>query len=297
MASGTGDDRRDRAAGAGVPVLQVEQRKFILNEIGTTLATNFDVKDLADILARDLPRLGILRGYLSLYENPQPYRYPQPVPQWSRLVLAFDKRSAAGSLRVDLEAGGRRFPSRQLVPPDILPKEGLYNLMVQALYFQQEQIGFVVLEVGARDSAIYELLRAQISSAIKGAFLLKEAQQAMQLAEKADKIKTRLLANVSHELRIPLNIILGYSRDALETPNPYGIIIPQALLDDLEHIHNSAEHQLRVINDLLDLSRAEIDELDLYLELLDPRPLFQDVFNSMAHSVTEFSGKLGFAIA
>jgi AraC-like DNA-binding protein/DNA-binding response OmpR family regulator len=58
-------------------------------------------------------------------------------------------------------------------------------------------------------------------------------------------------------------------------------------LDDLERIYSSAEHQLRVINDLLDLSRAEIDELDLYLELLNPRPLLQDAFDSIAHSVAE----------
>ncbi|MBE2222768.1 MAG: substrate-binding domain-containing protein, partial [Anaerolineae bacterium] len=244
--------------------MQTERRRRILSEIGTAVATNFDVNDLADILARELPRLGISRGYLSLYENPQPYHYPQPVPEWSRLVLAYDKRAQAGSQRVELEAGGRRFLSRQLVPPEILPQQEPYNLMVQALYFQNEQIGFAVFEAGPDDGAIYELLRAQTSSALKGALLLKEAQQARQAAEKADRIKTRLLANVSHELRTPLNIILGYSRDALGALNPYGITPPQALLNDLEHIHSSAEHQLRVVNDLLDLSRAEIDELDLY---------------------------------
>ncbi len=267
--------------------LQAERQRRILNEIGTALATNFDVNDLGDILARELPRLGISRGYLSLYENPQPYRYPQPVPQWSRLVLAYDEGAPAGLRRVELEAGGRRFLSRRLVPPEILPQQGPYNLMVQALYFRNEQIGFAVFELGPDDGAIYELLRAQISSALKGALLLQEAQQARQAAEEADRIKTRLLANVSHELRTPLNIILGYSRDALGAPNPYGITPPQALLDDLEHIHSSAEHQLRVVNDLLDLSRAEIDELDLYLELLDPRPLLQDAFDSIVHSVTE----------
>ena len=267
--------------------LQIEQRKLIVNEIGTALGTNFDVNDLADILARELPRLGISRGYLSLYENPQPYQYPHPTPQWSRLVLAYDERASSGSQRVELEAGGRRFLSRQLVPPEILPQQGPYNLMVQALYFQTEQIGFAVFELGPDEGAIYELLRAQISSALKGALLLQEAQQARQAAEKADRIKTRLLANVSHELRIPLNIILGYSRDALEEPYPYGEAPPQTLLNGLKHIYSSAEHQLRVINDLLDLSRAEIDELDLYPELIDPRPLFQDAFDSIAHSVAK----------
>lgn len=265
--------------------LQAEQQKRILNRIGTTMATNFDVNDLADILARELPRLGISRGYLALYEHPQPYQYPQSPPRWSRLVLAFDEEAPTGSKRVKLPAGGRRFPSRQLVPPEILPQHRPYSYVVEPLFFQHEQIGFAVFDVGPRDGAIYELLRAQISSALKGALLLQEAQQARQAAEKADQIKTRLLANVSHELRTPLNIILGYSRDALGALNPYGITPPQTLLDDLEHIHSSAEHQLRVVNDLLDLSRAEIDELDLYLELLDPRPLLQDAFDSIAHSV------------
>lgn len=139
------------------------------------------------------------------------------------------------------------------------------------------------------DIAVFQIVANQLANAIENARLFQETQQARLAAEKADQIKTRLLANVSHELRTPLNIILGYSQDALGTLSPYGITPPQALLDDLEHIRSSADHQLRVINDLLDLSRAEIDELDLYLELLDPRPLLQDAFQSMAHSAPEQS--------
>ncbi len=54
------------------------------------------------------------------------------------------------------------------------------------------------------------------------------------------------------------------------------------LAANLQRIHQSAEHQLRVINDLLDLSRAEIDELDLHTELLDPRGLLSDTFAMLA---------------
>ncbi len=244
--------------------LQAERRKRILNEIAAALATNFDLNDLADVLAQELPRLGISRGYLALYENPQSYQYSQPPPEWSRLVLAYDVEAPVDSRRIELKGSGQRFLSRQLVPPEILPQQKPYNLIVQALFFRNEQIGFSVFADGPDEGAIYELLRTQISSALKGDLLFQEAQQARLAAEKADQIKTRLLANVSHELRTPLNIILGCSRDALEEPYAYGISLPQTLLDDLKHIHNSAKHQLRVVNDLLDLSRAEIDELDLY---------------------------------
>jgi signal transduction histidine kinase len=167
------------------------------------------------------------------------------------------------------------------VPEGLWPNRRV-SFVVEPLYFREEQIGFVLIEIGPQDGAAYEVLRAQISSALKGALLFQEAQAARLTAEKADRIKTRLLANVSHELRTPLNIILGYTKDALGSSNLYGIRPPQALLNDLQRIQNSAEHQLRVINDLLDLSRAEIDELDLYPELLDPRPVLDDAFHSLA---------------
>jgi len=139
------------------------------------------------------------------------------------------------------------------------------------------------------DIAVFQTVANQLANAIENARLFREAQQARLAAEKADRIKTRLLANVSHELRTPLNIILGYTQYALGTLNPYGITPPQALLEDLEHIRSSADHLLRIINDLLDLSRAEIDELDLYPELLDPRPLLQDAFQSIARSTPDQS--------
>ena len=87
-------------------------------------------------------------------------------------------------------------------------------------------------------------------------------------------MKTRLLANVSHELRTPINLILGFSQMALSTPNPYGIELPNRFSQDLQHIFESGEHLIRLINDLLDMSRAEIGELDLTLEPVAPLVLF-----------------------
>jgi AraC-like DNA-binding protein/nitrogen-specific signal transduction histidine kinase len=126
-----------------------------------------------------------------------------------------------------------------------------------------------------------------LSSALQGARLFQEIQQARLDAEKADRIKTRLLANVSHEMRTPLNIILGYTQAALQTPNKYESELPAPLLSDIHQIQSNAEHQLRVINDLLDLSRAEIDELDLSLALLDPQQLLLDAFQSLAGQRTD----------
>ena len=162
--------------------LQAAQQAQALREIESELLTTFDIAGLTDTLAQNLPRLGIPRCYLALYENPQPYRYPQPAPEWSRLVLAYTEQG-----RVELEPGGRRFRSCELVPEGVLPQERQYNLVVEPLYFQENQLGFVLLEAGPREGVVYEALRGQISSALQGARLTEQiAHRAMQLQTAAE---------------------------------------------------------------------------------------------------------------
>ncbi|MFN2272517.1 MAG: ATP-binding protein [Anaerolineae bacterium] len=132
-------------------------------------------------------------------------------------------------------------------------------------------------------------LADQLGIAMSNASLYGEALQARAAAEKADRLKTRLLANVSHELRTPLNTILGFIRPTLESPAAYDDELPPDLLNDLQHVYRSAEHLLWVINDLLDLSRAEIDELDLHREIIEPRSFLEQVFHSLASGVASGS--------
>lgn len=146
--------------------IQAKQQAEILRKIGASLITTFDVGGLMDVLAGELPQLEISRCYLSLYEDPQPYEYPQPAPEWSRLILAYDETG-----RIALE---ERFPSRQLVPEGMLPREKRYSLVVMPLYFQENQFGFVMVEAGPQDGNVYEELRGQISSALQGALLMAE---------------------------------------------------------------------------------------------------------------------------
>jgi signal transduction histidine kinase/DNA-binding LacI/PurR family transcriptional regulator/AraC-like DNA-binding protein len=248
-----------------------------LRETNRALLTAFDVSHLTDVLADRLPALDIPSAYLVTNEHPT----DADVPEYARLRLAYSDNERAG-----LEQDGLRFLTEQIIPSDFLPRDRRYCLVVEPLYFQDKSLGYVVFEIGPLDGNIYELLRDNLSSALQGAMLFQEIQQARFAAEKADRIKTRLLANVSHEMRTPLNIIMGYTQDALKTPNKYDDEIPDSLLYDLRQIRSNAEHQLRVINDLLDLSRAEIDELDLSLELLDPRPFLVDAFHDLADQST-----------
>lgn len=132
-----------------------------------------------------------------------------------------------------------------------------------------------------------QLLADQLAIAMSNADLYKQALAARKMAEKADKLKTRLLANVSHEFRTPLNIILGYTKSALTVPNSYNLELPAELKSDLGYVYQSGEHLMRLINDLLDLSRAEIDELEIFPQILDTRQFLQEVFHSIANMMDE----------
>ena len=240
-----------------------------LNRIVQTMATTYDIENLMKLLSQELPGLGIQSCFLSLYDE------KGAAPAWSRLMLAF-----LGQERLPLDKGGIRFPTQQLVPPGMLPDDHRTAFDVEALYFQEEQIGFVLFEIGPRDGDVYTTLRGHLSSALKSAELVQIALEAEAKAIKGDQLKTHLLANVSHELRTPLNIILGLSQTALSLPNPYGIDLPAQLVKDLGYINDSGEHLIRLINDLLDMSRAEIGELDLCYEPVSPRALVKDVFDT-----------------
>jgi len=87
----------------------------------------------------------------------------------------------------------------------------------------------------------------------------KLLEEAKQKAEMENIAKTQFLANVSHELRTPLNAIIGFSEIILSEQGKK--LSEQQYIDYVYDIHDSGEHLLSVINDILDYSKATADKL------------------------------------
>jgi DNA-binding LacI/PurR family transcriptional regulator/GAF domain-containing protein len=155
-----------------------EQQAQAIREIGQALITAFDMRELMDVVVRDLPRVGIPRCYVSLYKE-------EGAPaETSELILAYDEYGHVG-----VEAEARVFASRQLVPSGLLTKDGSrepYSMVVEPLYLMEEQLGFVLFAVGPQDGYVYETLRGYLSSALRGALLVQEVDERTKSLQEAN---------------------------------------------------------------------------------------------------------------
>lgn len=102
----------------------------------------------------------------------------------------------------------------------------------------------------------------------------EELEHAVSEAQQANSAKSSFLANMSHELRTPLNAIIGYSEMLKEDAEDTG---DQQVISDLKKITIAGKHLLSLINDILDLSKIEANQMELLIEECDLTSLVYDV--------------------
>ena len=110
-------------------------------------------------------------------------------------------------------------------------------------------------------------------------------------ADEAREERDRFAMAVSHELRSPLNFIIGFSDLMVNSPETYARQAdwPHGLYDDVKEIYKSSTHLLSLINDILDMGKMDAQQMVLFKEKIDIAVIIEDV-RQMVHSAVESKG-------
>jgi len=163
--------------------------------------------------------------------------------------------------------------SRTLISMPLMVREDLIGVL--------QVVSREIREVDNEDIRMLKIVTGQISTGISRLHLIEELKKKniylqiqSEKAQEAVRLKSQFLSNISHQLRTPLNSIIGFTKIIIN--GTYGTI-PQTLHEPLEIIHRSGEMLLKMISELLELSRIEAGKVVLNRMVLDCQELVEEV--------------------
>lgn len=202
------------------------------------LMSTFTLKEFLDTMEQIVKEIGLKSCYIAIYDK------QSDVSKKSKLIFAYNEK---GKIMI---AKDYYFNPKEIVPKELRPTNRRYTYIVNALYYKNIQLGFIVYETDAIDKFVFETLSGQIShslyrikifarlkqvekekealykklqlknSELENEILKrtsaihnvnKELQNTISRVNYANEAKNKLLLNLNDEIRTPLSCIIGFS--------------------------------------------------------------------------------------
>mgnify|MGYP004682422739 CR=1 FL=1 len=241
---------------------------YDMNTVGTFLLVRSNVVEASNdpaMIGVDVTRQGMLRGIRATNQS-------------EKLTFVLDGR---GAKYYGMYTHGRDFVLYAYVPARNIYRSMMPNLAVLLILY----IVVIALIQGLRWNGEQKFRKREVEAerAYKEALEKKnhELELAVQQEAAANRAKRDFLFNMSHDIRTPMNAIIGYTTLA-ET----NLTQPAKVADYLRKISTASQHLLSLINDVLDMSRIESGRVVLEQEPVHLPTLVQDVRDIIQSNIT-----------
>ena len=282
-----------------------ERRAAVLAEISVVLGSSLDYERALPRVARlAVPVLGDLCTIDVVQEDGALHRVASAHGESSKEALAYEIRARHGFNPAAAHGVGAVVRTRR---PEIVARitDAYLSAIAQnaeqlALFRRLSPRSWIIVPLvanervlGALTLAITESARryrqadlsfatvmaAHTASAIENARLYREAQSARAAAESANRAKDEFLSTLSHELRNPLNAVHGWA-----TLIERGQLGAAQTHRAVEVIVRNVNAQIRLVDDLLDMSRVLSGRMRLVVQPVDLRDLIDDALEAVRHA-------------
>jgi DNA-binding LacI/PurR family transcriptional regulator/signal transduction histidine kinase len=166
----------------------------------------FSTDDLLNKLTDALPGCFIRSCFVSEYsEGPIVFEYNGDLPYTSNLIYAYHS-----NYRIEIEDEANYFKTKDIIPDSYFP-DRQFTFLLQPLFFNNEQFGFVWFE-GVNDIFyLYESLRGFLSTTLKGAKMLAEIKKMEEILHEKERLTSlgQLIGGISHSFNTPIMSISG----------------------------------------------------------------------------------------
>ncbi|MFB3819126.1 MAG: GAF domain-containing protein [Candidatus Methylomirabilales bacterium] len=249
-----------------------------LSEVSRAVSSSLDLKQVLHEIAEQAAKLcdadaGVINEYLPATAEFRPTASWNASDAFIRSIEALQPRLGRGATGKSAAAGKPIQVPDILTEPDypyreLLGREGYRAVLSVPMQRDGRILGTVAVlrktpgTFGDRAVNLLTTFADQTTIAIEHARLYRDASEKGRMLEEANRHKSQFLANMSHELRTPMNAIIGFSEVLLD---PSLAVSDEERRQFLTDILSSGRHLLKLINEVLDLSKIEAGRMELQL--------------------------------
>jgi diguanylate cyclase (GGDEF)-like protein len=242
-------------------------------------------EDVFSVFSRTIPRLGIKRCFIAFFEDGIPKQTGTTTwefPERSRLKMSIDDNGA-----IAYGDTGPVFRTTRLVPEVFLPRDENFIWMIRILYARDRCYGYMINELNRNEEYVYLSLHDIVSMALQSTDLwrrrveaeeslllrTKELEELNKKLSKLDDLKNDFIANITHDFRSPLMIMLNTVDLGLKYDNTEN----QDVKKRYTVIYNAAFRLKNEIDRLLDLQKMDAYGLKLRVRELNLKTFIESI--------------------